>query len=113
MSFSIGHSLKTFFWHSRGVWLVTPLVAGAVILLRMSGVLQGWEWTTYDLYLRLRPQEEGDRRVVIVGINETDLAKLNSSIISDQTLATLLTKLKAREPRAIGLDMYRDLPVPP
>ena len=113
MSFSIGHSLKTFFWHSRGVWLVTPLVAGAVMLLRMSGVLQGWEWTTYDLYLRLRPQEEGDRRVVIVGINETDLAKLNSSIISDQTLATLLTKLKAREPRAIGLDMYRDLPVPP
>ena len=35
--------MKPFFWRTRGVWITTPTVAGLVILIRLSGILQGWE----------------------------------------------------------------------
>ncbi len=105
--------VKPFFWRTRGVWIATPTVAGLVILFRLSGILQGWEWTTYDFYMRMRPTEERDRRIGIVGIDENDIKNLKESIIPDGVLADLLQKLKAMQPRAIGLDLYRDLPVPP
>lgn len=105
--------LKQFFWQNRGVWITTPSVAGLVILLRLTGLLQSWEWEVFDLYMSLRPQEPHDDRIVIVGINEADLHRRNESIIPDTTLAQLLEKLKAHQPRAIGMDIYRDLPVPP
>lgn len=104
---------KRFFWQTRGVWVTTPTVAGLVILLRFAGVLQGWEWDLFDFYMKSRPTEAKDDRVAIVGINENDLHRRNESIISDQVLAELLNKLKVQNPRAIGLDIYRDLPVPP
>ncbi|MGK7941765.1 MAG: CHASE2 domain-containing protein [Crocosphaera sp.] len=104
---------KHFFWQNRGVWITTPTVGGLVILLRLGGLLQGWEWDLFDSYMKSRPQEAKDERIVIVGINENDLSRRNESIINDQVLAELLTKLKAQNPRAIGLDIYRDLPVPP
>ncbi|MDJ0599082.1 MAG: adenylate/guanylate cyclase domain-containing protein [Crocosphaera sp.] len=105
--------LKHFFWQTRGVWITTPSVAGLVILLRLGGLLQGWEWDLFDFYMKSRPPEPTDNRIAIVGINEHDLHRRNQSIISDQVLAELLNKLKAQNPRAIGLDIYRDLPVPP
>ncbi len=110
---SLWTKVKPFFWRSRGVWIATPTVAGLVILLRLSGLLQDWEWTTYDFYMRIRPPETRDRRIGIVGIDEQDVRHLQNSIIPDGILATLLEKLIAMQPRAIGLDMYRDLPVPP
>ncbi|MEL4897795.1 CHASE2 domain-containing protein [Crocosphaera sp. Alani8] len=105
--------LKQLFWQTRGVWITTPTVAGLVILLRLGGLLQGWEWDVFDFYMKSRPPEPKDDRIVIVGINENDLQQRNESIINDQVLAELLNKLKDQNPRAIGLDIYRDLPVPP
>jgi adenylate cyclase len=105
--------VKRFFWQSRGVWVATPAVAGLVILLRLTGTLQSWEWETYDLYTRLKPTEKIDRRILIVGIDEQDVRNLKESIVPDRTLAKLLEKIKTLQPRAIGLDLYRDLPVPP
>uniref|UniRef100_UPI0030DAB52A CHASE2 domain-containing protein n=1 Tax=Cyanothece sp. BG0011 TaxID=2082950 RepID=UPI0030DAB52A len=105
--------LKHFFWQTRGVWVTTPTVAGFVILLRFAGVLQGWEWDLFDFYMKSRPPEPNDPRIAIVGINENDLHRRNESIISDEVLGKLLNKLKTQNPRAIGLDIYRDLPVPP
>lgn len=105
--------LKQFLWQSRGVWIAMPSVAVLVILLRLTGLLQSWEWAAFNQYMRWRPQEPIDNRIVIVGIDEADLHGLKESIIPDQILANLLEKLKAQQPRAIGLDIYRDLPVPP
>lgn len=106
-------SVKHFFWQTRGVWITTPSVAGLVILLRLAGVLQAWEGELYDWYMRSRPPEPTDERIAIVGIDEADVQNLGQSIIPDNTLAELLEKIKAQQPRAIGLDIYRDLPVPP
>lgn len=78
--------VKQFFIKNRGVWISTPAVAGFIILLRFSGVenLQSLEWKTYDLYNRLRPLQETDRRVAIVGIEEQDIKRLNKSDIPDR-----------------------------
>jgi adenylate cyclase len=105
--------LKQFLWEYRGVWIATPTIGALVIGLRSLGILQSWEWSVYDFYIRLRPQEARDERVVIVGIDENDLHRRNESIMTDSSMAYLLTKLKNHQPRAIGMDIYRDLPVPP
>ena len=72
----------------------------------------GWlpitERKLYDYYLRSRPLEPQDQKIVIVGLNEKDIEKLGFPI-SDSTLATLLTEIKAHNPRAIGLDLHRNV----
>jgi adenylate cyclase len=107
------NNLKKLLWQGRGLCITTPVIALAVILIRFAGLLQPWEWGVFDQYMRWRPQEPRDNRIVIVGIDEEDLEKLQQANITDQVLAKLLNKLKAKEPRAIGLDLYRNLPSPP
>ena len=105
--------LKRLVWQGRGVWITAPSITALVILLRLSGLLQSWELSVFDQYMRWRPQESPDDRIRIVGINEADLHKLNKSIIPDGVYAQLIEKLKAQQPRAIGLDIYRDIPEEP
>lgn len=104
---------KKLLWQWRGVLITTPSVAGVVILLRFAGLMQPWELAIFDQYMRLRPQEAPDDRIVIVGVNLADMKKIRQPIVPDGLYAQLLQKLKARKPRAIGLDIYRDLPVEP
>jgi diguanylate cyclase (GGDEF)-like protein/PAS domain S-box-containing protein len=54
-----------------------------------------------------------DTRIVVVGINETDLQNAGQWPISDAVLARLLQSLQAYQPRVIGLDIYRNLSVEP
>ena len=105
--------LATQIWEWRGVWIIAPTVAGIAIALRLSGSLQHWEWAALDQFFRWRPLEPMDERIIIVGINETDLKQANQWPIPDATLAKLIEKIKAQKPNAIGLDLYRDLPVNP
>lgn len=106
-------SLKKLIWQWRGLWLTAPSVAVLIILVRWAGLLQSWEWSVFDQYLRLRPAETVDKRIAIVGIDDLDLQKIGQVPIPDGVYADLLVKLKAMEPRAVGLDIYRDLPVEP
>ena len=105
--------LKRFLWEWRGVWVTTPGVAGLIILLRLVGLFQSWELSVYDQYLRLRPPQPRDNRIAIVGINQADSKEGHNAIIADGVYAQLIEKLKAQKPRAIGLDIYRDIPIPP
>jgi adenylate cyclase len=102
--------LKPILWHWRGVAIAAPCTAAAVILLRLTGLLQTLEWAAYDQFFRLRPSESSSARIVIVGITEPDLQKYGWPM-SDATLAQLLNQIKQQQPRAIGLDLYRDVPV--
>ncbi|MGV0028155.1 CHASE2 domain-containing protein [Phormidesmis priestleyi] len=95
------------------IGLIVFGVAGAVTALQLTGALQLLEWAMLDQWFRLRPPEAGSSRVVVVTIDESDIANLGSWPLSDLTLATLVEKLKQQQPRAIGLDLYRDLPVEP
>lgn len=98
-------------WQS--VFVSASAIAGLVITLRMLGWLQLLEWNAFDLLVRWRPPEPPDSRVVVVTITEADLRQIGQWPISDAILAELLTKIAQQQPRAIGLDMYRDLPVQP
>lgn len=105
--------LKTLAGEWRGVMITAPSVAGLLIALRLSGLLQLVEWAALDQFFRLRPPEPTDPRIVIVGITESDIRKVGQWPIPDGTIAQLIEKLKQQQPRAIGLDNYRDLQVEP
>ncbi|MEC4984712.1 MAG: adenylate/guanylate cyclase domain-containing protein [Oscillatoria sp. PMC 1068.18] len=107
-------NIKNILWQGRGIWITTPCVALLVILVRWVGLLQTWEWAVFDQYLRLRQSPPSSaKRVAIVGIDEKDIEQIGQGIVPDAIYAQLLTKLKQMEPKAIGLDIYRDLPVEP
>ncbi|MEM1170030.1 MAG: CHASE2 domain-containing protein [Cyanobacteria bacterium P01_H01_bin.35] len=105
-------TIKYWLLENSRVLITASTSAGIVILLRSLGLLQTWEWALYDNFFRLRPTEPLDSRIVIVGIDEADLQKYGHPI-NDQLLAELLYKLNSLQPRAIGLDIYRDLPQEP
>jgi adenylate cyclase len=89
-------------------------VALAVLGLRALGLLEPVELATYDAALRLRtPAATADPRIVLVTVTESDIAALGGWPLPDDTLARALEALRAQGPRAIGLDIYRDVPVPP
>ncbi|NEP15299.1 MAG: diguanylate cyclase [Leptolyngbya sp. SIO4C1] len=84
-----------------------------IIGLRLSGLFQIWELHLFDWMMRSRPPETPDPRIVIVGIYDADLERLNRAALSDALLAQLITKVKQQSPSVIGLDLYRNIPHPP
>lgn len=89
------------------------VIIGLVIITRLAGFMQSLEWLALDNFLYLRPEENLDEKIVIVGINEDDIRGLQDYSLSDKALAELLWKLQSHHPRVIGLDIYRDLSVNP
>lgn len=87
----------------------TALVTGA----RSLGALQSLELSLYDQMVRLRPDQPPDNRLLVVGITETDIQSRQEWPISDRTLAELLAVLEQHQPQAIGLDLFRDVPIEP
>jgi diguanylate cyclase (GGDEF)-like protein/PAS domain S-box-containing protein len=88
-------------------------VAVCILVLRSFGLLQSLEWAALDQFFRLRPDELLENHITIVAIDEASLRQLNSWPITDKAIASVLEKLKVHKPRAIGLNIYRDLPVEP
>lgn len=86
-------------------------VAACVLLLHSIGLLQSLELAALDQFFRLRPNEPPEERITIVVIDEAYLKEVGSWPIPDAKIAQLLEKLNVHKPRAIGLDIYRDLPV--
>jgi adenylate cyclase len=105
-------SLRHRIW--SGWTAVTALcVASLAIVLRLTGLFQGMEWDILDQFFRLRSLESIEPRIVIVTVGETDLTQIRQWPVPDRVLAEAIKNIKARNPRAIGLDLYRDLPVEP
>ncbi|MEH1902371.1 MAG: CHASE2 domain-containing protein [Nostoc sp.] len=88
-------------------------ITSFIILLRFIGLLQGMEWNMFDSFLQQRPQRGIDSRIVVITIDEPDLQKIGQYPIPDNILVEALKKLKTYQPKVIGLDLYRDLPVEP
>ncbi|MBW4561767.1 MAG: CHASE2 domain-containing protein [Mojavia pulchra JT2-VF2] len=93
--------------------IVASSVTVCVLLLRSIGLFQSLELAALDQLFRLRPNEPPEERITIVAIDEASLRQVGSWPIPDGVIAQLLQKLKVHNPRAIGLDIYRDLAVPP
>jgi adenylate cyclase len=85
-----------------------------VVALRGVGVLQPYELLAYDLGLKLRQgSTDAPSYVTIVQVTEHDIAELGRWPLSDAQLNDALQRVAALHPRAIGLDIYRDIEVPP
>jgi CHASE2 domain-containing sensor protein/DNA-binding NarL/FixJ family response regulator len=97
----------------RCVLVTAPSVAICVIAAGMGGLFQLLEWTTTERFFAIRPLEPPEKRILIVTIDEQDITQVGKWPIPDAVFTKLLTKLKAQQPAAIGMDIYRDLPVEP
>jgi CHASE2 domain-containing sensor protein len=101
----------------RFVWAVGVSVVVTVLLagVRYLGLLQPLELEAFDQLMRLRPAEWTDSRLVVVTVDEDDIKaqKKRRGSLADATLNQLLKKLEGFQPRAIGLDIYRDFSVEP
>ncbi|MGL6342869.1 MAG: CHASE2 domain-containing protein [Waterburya sp.] len=96
--------------------LISLAIASLMVGVRSLGWLQPWELKSFDLMMRLRPKEKLDERLLIVNVTEDDVQsqpaiERGGSSISDRSLAKLLTKLEQSSARAIGLDIYREVPL--
>lgn len=80
--------------------------------MRSPWLLQSLELAALDQFFHLRPYEAPEEHITIIAIDETSLHQAGSWPISDQK-AQVLSKLNSYKPRAIGWDIYRDLPVQP
>jgi adenylate cyclase len=105
--------LKKRIWRWRGLLITAPSIAVLVIVVGSLGLFQLLEWATLDKFFRLRPREPIDPRITIITIDESDISYAGQWPISDAVMAQVIENIKKQQPRAIGLDIYRNLPVEP
>jgi diguanylate cyclase (GGDEF)-like protein len=98
-------------WRSLGA--ITLGVTTAVVGLQLSGALQVLEWEVLNQWFRWRPPEPRTVPIVIVTINDADIQWAGGWPLKDEHLANLLLRLNRSHPIAIGVDLYRDVPVEP
>lgn len=111
---------QAFIQSTRSVLMITPSVALTVIVGQSLGIFNLPEWKLRDEWMRMRSCEVSNllgcslnkvaEEIVIVTIDERDIQSVGKWPIPDGSLAQLLEKIRAQKPRAIGLDLYRDLP---
>lgn len=98
--------------------VIVALVIGNIVFLsilgcRALGWLQPLELKIYDLLLWQQSHSKVfiDDRIVMILADDEDQRQWGWPL-SDQYLAQLLATILANKPNVIGLDLYRDLPVP-
>ncbi len=95
------------------VAVATGVSTALIVLVRGLGGLESLELAAYDRLVQLRPEQPPDTRMLVVGITEADIQALKTWPLPDQVYADLFKKLLDANPRAIGLDIYRDIPIAP
>ncbi|OWY64427.1 hypothetical protein B7486_47345 [cyanobacterium TDX16] len=98
-------------WH--GAIVVAPVVSLGLLAVRALGWMQPLELAALDLFFQLRPSAMTDERIAIVGATERDIENLGGWPTNDWILARAIEKIKAQQPRAIGLDIYRNRSIAP
>jgi CHASE2 domain-containing sensor protein len=93
------------------VVLTSVVMTTFVVGLRQMGILEAMELGAFDQMMRWRPDERHDERLLVVAITEKDIQEIQEATLSDQNLNRLLGKLEEYQPLAIGLDIFRDVPV--
>jgi CHASE2 domain-containing sensor protein len=94
--------------------LVSSAIATAMVIgLRSLGILQGTELKAFDYLSQKLPSELADPRILIIGADEQDISRNQYGYpISDRTLSELINKLQQYQPAVIGVDIFRDYPIP-
>lgn len=99
--------------------VLPPLAAGVLVFLvvlglRAAGALEPLELAAYDWQIRLRPTAARPAPpIVLVTVTEKDIQQLGTWPLPDAVLARVLQTLVHDGVQAVGVDIYRDIPVPP
>ncbi|MEC4811982.1 MAG: CHASE2 domain-containing protein [Scytonema sp. PMC 1069.18] len=101
---------QAFIQHTRSVLIISPSIALTVTVGQLLGFFNLPEWKLRDEWFRLRSQQTIADEIVVVTIDERDIQSVGKWPVPDWALAQLLVKIRAQQPRVIGLDLYRDLP---
>jgi len=107
------HRLKVIFQQWQPFFTIAPSVTATVMVAGMAGGFQLLEWATLDQFFRYRPLEDPEQRITAITIDDRDIHEMGTWPLSDGTLAQMISILNQHNPRVIGLDLYRDLPVAP
>jgi adenylate cyclase len=92
--------------------LIVLIVFGSTLFVQHMGLLQFLEFKAYDFFIRNQPPIKSDK-IVLVEMTEADIHDPSLDWpIYDVKLAELLRILAADKPAVIGLDIWRDIPVP-
>ena len=105
----------------KRVWkLIIVVLIGSLFVfllivgLRSSGHLEFLELGAYDWFIRMTPKLfSGEPRITLIEISEGDIRTYGRWPLTDETLAGAMKILLKDNPRAVGLDIYRDILVPP
>lgn len=81
--------------------------------MRRLGWLQPLELAAFDRMVQLKPAPPVDDRLLVVEITEADIQAQNRFPLSDGAIAQTIKQLQTYKPRAIGLDLFRDIPQEP
>ena len=95
-----------------GCLLLGHLLFVSLLILERIGAVQTLELMAYDQALRGQPLEPPDSRIVLIGETEADIQRWGHPL-PDGVMAEVLERLAQGGPRVIGVDKYRDMPVPP
>ncbi|MDY6936324.1 MAG: CHASE2 domain-containing protein [Cyanobacteriota bacterium] len=114
---SLGSAMWQQFKQQMGKWrsiaIVASVVAVSVAIGSETGIFQLLEWAALDQFFALRPVEPLDKRIAIVTVDEADIQHIGQWPMPDGVMAQLLENIRSQQPIAIGLDIYRDLPLEP
>jgi CHASE2 domain-containing sensor protein len=91
--------------------IAANIVSALVILVRMAGWLQPLELAIYDTLRVAWAGNQPSDRILLVGISESDQQNRWHFPLNDGELAELLDRLASWNPRAIGVDLFRERPV--
>jgi len=99
----------------RPIYAVSLIGFGVFVLIAgfwIAGWFQPAELWIYDQLIVWEAGEgKTDPRITLVLLTEDDIRKYDYPLL-DSKLAQLLDTIEQEKPRAIGLDLYRDLPEP-
>ena len=104
--------LNNLHWKKIIVGITASLAVSSLIVgLRSQGSFEQIELLAYDVLVRLNAKSDSDERIVIVGIDDNSLQQLKSDKVSDRVLQQVLETITAYEPKVIGVDIIRDIPI--
>jgi adenylate cyclase len=92
----------------------STLVFIVVLILRNEGFLQFFELMVYDTVLSLHSRDTNFHTpIVLIGMTESDIQELRKWPLTDAMVAEVLEIAINQGASVIGLDIYRDVSVPP
>ncbi|MCP4040014.1 MAG: CHASE2 domain-containing protein, partial [bacterium] len=93
--------------------VIALVVFAGLSLARMLGAFEVAELSLYDRDLRAAAQQAVEAPpITLVLIGEDDIHR-HGHPLPDETLRVLIEIVLAAGPRALAIDLYRDIPVPP